>query len=81
MVKPKAAFYIFPKLDTERFHITDDEQFALDLLREKKVLIVNGSGFNWPNPDHFRIVYLPDVELLKTATDRLADFLSTYRQK
>lgn len=81
VVKPKAAFYIFPKLDTERFHITDDEQFALDLLREKKVLIVNGSGFNWPNPDHFRIVYLPDVELLKTATDRLADFLSTYRQK
>lgn len=81
VVKPKAAFYIFPKLDTERFHITDDEQFALDLLREKKILIVNGSGFNWPNPDHFRIVYLPDVELLKTATDRLADFLSTYRQK
>ena len=81
VVKPKAAFYIFPKLDTERFHITDDEQFALDLLREKKVLVVNGSGFNWPNPDHFRIVYLPDVELLKTATDRLADFLSTYRQK
>ena len=81
VVKPKAAFYIFPKLDTERFHITDDEQFALDLLREKKILIVSGSGFNWPNPDHFRIVYLPDVELLKTATDRLADFLSTYRQK
>lgn len=81
VVKPKAAFYIFPKIDTERFHITDDEQFALDFLREKKVLIVNGSGFNWPNPDHFRIVYLPDVELLKTATDRLADFLRTYQQK
>ena len=81
VVKPQAAFYIFPKIDTKRFHITDDEKFALDFLREKKVLIVNGSGFNWPAPDHFRIVYLPDVELLRTATQRLADFLETYQQK
>ena len=54
--KPRAAFYIFPKIDTERFHITNDEQFALDFLREKRVLVVNGKGFNWTQPDHFRIV-------------------------
>ena len=58
-VKPKAAFYIFPKIDVKRFNITDDTQFALDFLREKRVLFVPGSGFNWKQPDHFRIVYLP----------------------
>ena len=57
-MKPKAAFYIFPKLDNKKFNIKDDEQFALDFLREKKVLIVQGTGFNWKDPDHFRIVYL-----------------------
>lgn len=81
VVKPKAAFYIFPKLDNKKFNIKDDEQFALDFLREKKVLIVQGTGFNWKDPDHFRIVYLPNVVELKSATDKLADFLSTYRQK
>ncbi len=80
-VKPKAAFYIFPKLDVERFNITNDEQFALDLLRDKKILIVHGGGFNWKQPDHFRIVYLPRIEVLKEAVDKLADFLSYYRQK
>lgn len=65
VVKPKAAFYIFPKLDSEKFHITDDEQFALDLLRRKKILITCGTGFNWKDPDHFRIVYLPNLEILK----------------
>ncbi len=79
-VKPKAAFYIFPKLDVEKFNITDDEQFALDLLRDKKVLIVQGSGFNWKHPDHFRIVYLPCIEELKEAVDKIADFLSYYHQ-
>ncbi len=79
-VKPKAAFYIFPKLDVEKFNITDDEQFALDLLRDKKVLIVQGSGFNWKHPDHFRIVYLPCIEELKEAVDEIADFLSYYHQ-
>ncbi len=79
-VKPKAGFYIFPKLDIKKFNIHDDEQFALDFLREKRVLIVQGSGFNWKEPDHFRIVFLPRVELLKEAMDKLADFLSTYRQ-
>lgn len=80
-VKPKAAFYIFPKIDVQRFHITDDVQFALDFLREKRVLLIPGSGFNWKEPDHFRVVYLPSMEELKTATDKLADFFAHYRQK
>ena len=79
-VKPKAAFYIFPKIDVKRFNIYDDEKFALDFLREKKVLVTHGKGFNWDKPDHFRIVYLPRVEELKTATEKLADFLKTYHQ-
>ena len=79
-VKPKAAFYIFPKIDVKKFNIYDDEKFALDFLREKKVLVTHGRGFNWGAPDHFRIVYLPRVEELKKATDKLADFLKTYRQ-
>ena len=79
-VKPKAAFYIFPKIDTKKFNILDDEKFVLDFLKEKKVLLTHGKGFNWNQPDHFRIVYLPNVEQLKDATGRLADFLSTYRQ-
>lgn len=79
-VKPKAAFYIFPKIDTKKFNIHNDEQFALDLLRQKKILIIHGGGFNWHEPDHFRVVYLPRIEVLKEATENLADFLSTYRQ-
>lgn len=80
-VKPKAAFYIFPKIDTERFNIIDDEQFALDFLREQRILIVHGRGFNWHEPDHFRIVFLPCIEDLKICTNRLSKFLSTYKQK
>jgi len=80
-VRPKAAFYIFPKIDTARFHITDDEKFCLDLLHEKKVLLVPGKGFNWDKPDHFRIVYLPRVEILKEAMQDMAEFLDGYRQK
>lgn len=79
-VKPKAAFYIFPKIDAEKFNIHNDEQFALDLLRQKKILIIHGGGFNWKEPDHFRVVYLPRIEVLKEATNTIADFLSTYRQ-
>lgn len=79
-VKPKAAFYIFPKLDTKKFNILDDEKFALDLLRDKKILIIHGGGFNWGQPDHFRIVYLPRIEVLKDAMESLEDFLSYYRQ-
>lgn len=81
VVKPQAAFYIFPKIDTKKFNITDDEQFVLDFLREKRVLLVRGRGFNWMEPDHFRIVYLPSVPELKIAMDKFRDFLSTYRQK
>ncbi len=80
VVKPKAAFYIFPKLDVQKFNIVNDEKFALDLLKEKKILIVHGSGFNWKDPDHFRIVYLPRVEVLEDAATKLKDFLSRYRQ-
>jgi alanine-synthesizing transaminase len=79
-VKPKAALYIFPKIDARRYSIHNDEKFALDFLHDKHVLLVHGSGFNWHEPDHFRIVYLPEVEALKTAVDALADFLSYYRQ-
>ncbi|QOV18269.1 aminotransferase class I/II-fold pyridoxal phosphate-dependent enzyme [Blautia liquoris] len=80
-VKPKAAFYIFPKLDVDKFDIKNDEQFAYDLLREKQILIVHGGGFNWEMPDHFRIVYLPDIRTLKTASGQLAGFLERYHQK
>ena len=79
-VKPKAAFYIFPKIDIQKFHITDDEKFALDLLREKKILIVHGGGFNWKQPDHFRVVYLPRIEVLEDAAAKLADFFGSYQQ-
>lgn len=79
-VKPQAAFYIFPKLDVKKFSIEDDEKFAFDLLREKKILIVHGTGFHWPNPDHFRVVYLPRLEVLEEATMSLEDFLRTYKQ-
>ena len=80
-MKPQAAFYIFPKLDTEKFKIKSDEKFAYDLLREKKILVTHGTGFNWGEPNHFRIVYLPNVDQLKVATTRLADFLETYQQE
>lgn len=80
-VKPKAAFYIFPKIDSPKFHIHNDEQFVLDFLHEHHILLVHGGGFNWQEPDHFRIVYLPQMEDLKETTACLADFLSTYRQK
>lgn len=80
-VKPKAGFYIFPKLDTKRFNITNDEQFAFDLLHEKKILLSHGGAFNWHTPDHFRVVFLPRIEVLSDATNKLSDFLATYRQK
>jgi alanine-synthesizing transaminase len=79
-VKPKAAFYIFPKIDAKKFNITDDEQFALDLLHEKRILVTRGGGFNWDKPDHFRVVYLPRMGVLHECMEDLADFLSDYRQ-
>ena len=78
-VKPKAAFYIFPKIDTKRYKILDDEKFVLDFLKEQHVLMVHGKGFNWHQPDHFRIVYLPRVEELKIALDKFEGFLSRYK--
>ena len=78
--KPKAAFYIFPKIDTKRFNITDDNRFALDLLKQKRILVVPGKGFNWPEPDHFRIVYLPRIPVLQEAANKLKDFMSGYHQ-
>ncbi len=81
VVKPKAAFYIFPKMDVKKFNITNDEQFALDLLKEKKILITCGTGFNWGEPDHFRIVYLPNLVQLEEAMGRMKDFFSYYHQK
>lgn len=79
--KPKAAFYIFPKIDKERFNIHSDEQMALDLLKEKKLLVTAGTGFHWDNNDHFRIVYLPDLVELKEAGERLTSFFANYKQK
>lgn len=79
-VKPKAAFYIFPKIDIKKFNITNDEQFALDLLHEKRVLIVPGKGFNWHKPDHFRVVYLPRMDVLQECMEDLSDFMAHYRQ-
>ena len=80
-VKPKSALYLFPKLDPEMYPIEDDQQFVADLLKEEKVLLVQGSGFNWGKPDHFRVVFLPHEDVLKEAIGRLARFLERYRNK
>ncbi|MDB2415899.1 pyridoxal phosphate-dependent aminotransferase [Pseudomonadales bacterium] len=79
-VKPKGALYLFPKIDTQRFNIKDDEQFVLDLLLAEKVLMVQGTGFNWSKPDHFRVVFLPHVEQLQESMGRVKRFLDDYRQ-
>lgn len=79
-VRPKAAFYIFPRLDIKKFHIKDDERFVLDFLKDKHILFTHGGGFHWEQPDHFRIVYLPDADTLKVSAARLKDFLADYRQ-
>lgn len=80
-VKPQGALYLFPRLDTRKFNIHNDEQFVLDLLVKEKVLVVQGSGFNWHQPDHFRVVFLPREEELKESIGRIDRFLSTYRQQ
>jgi len=80
VVRPKGALYCFPKVDVERFRITDDERFMLDLLRDRHVLMVHGTGFNWKQPDHFRIVFLPDKATLADAIRKVGSFLSDYRQ-
>ncbi|MCC9167506.1 pyridoxal phosphate-dependent aminotransferase [Pontibacter harenae] len=79
--KPKGAFYMFPKIDVKKFNIQDDQQFVLDFLCEQHVLLVQGSGFNWQKPDHFRVVYLPALEELNDTLNRLALFLEYYKGK
>ena len=80
-VKPKGALYMFPRLDPTMYPIVDDQQFAYDLLAEEKLLIVQGTGFNWPQPDHFRLVFLPNVDDLAEAIRRIERFLGTYRTR
>ncbi len=78
-VEPKGALYCFPRLDPEVYRIEDDEAFVIDLLRAKKILVTHGTGFNWPTPDHFRLVTLPDEDVLTEAIGRIAEFLETRR--
>jgi alanine-synthesizing transaminase len=80
-VKPKAALYMFPRLDPKMYPIADDQQFAYELLAEEKVLIVQGTGFNWRAPDHFRLVFLPNSDDLSEAIARIARFLAHYRKR
>jgi alanine-synthesizing transaminase len=80
-IKPVAALYMFPKLDPNIYPIADDRQFFLELLRETRVMLVQGTGFNWPAPDHFRIVFLPNTDDLQEAIKRIAKFLENYRKR
>jgi len=80
-VKPKAALYLFPRLDRKVYPIQDDQQFILEMLEEEKVLVVQGSGFNWPHPDHFRAVFLPHEEVLREAFQHMERFLANYRKR
>ncbi|MGO8754492.1 MAG: pyridoxal phosphate-dependent aminotransferase [Gallionellaceae bacterium] len=80
-VKPKAALYLFPRLDPEMYPIADDQKFILELLEMEKVLVVQGSGFNWPHTDHFRVVFLPNADDLTEAIGRIARFLEMYRKR
>ncbi|KMQ52598.1 Aspartate aminotransferase [Chitinispirillum alkaliphilum] len=80
-VEPKGTFYIFPKIDIKRFNIKSDEKFMLDLLRDQRILMVHGTGFNWPEPDHFRIVFLPRPDELREAMNCVKTFLHNYRQE
>lgn len=79
-VKPQAAFYMFPKIDREMYRIDDDEQFVLDFLKQEKILLVHGRGFNWNQPDHFRIVYLPRVDELAEIQEKMERFLRQYKR-
>ncbi len=79
-VKPKGALYAFPKIDLSVYPIRDDEQFVLDLLLQEKIHIIPGTGLNWPEPDHIRIVTLPQADELESTIERIGQFLATYRQ-
>ena len=78
-VKPQAALYLFPRLDPKVYPIEDDQQFFLEMLQDTKVMLVQGTGFNWPHPDHFRVVFLPHEDELREAITRMAKFLENYR--
>jgi alanine-synthesizing transaminase len=80
-VKPKAALYMFPRLDPKLYPIADDQEFISELLAAEKVLLVQGTGFNWPHPDHFRLVFLPHEDDLREAIGRIARFLDSYRKR
>ena len=80
-VKPKAALYLFPRLDPTRYPIADDQAFILELLESERVLVVQGSGFNWPRPDHLRLVFLPNSDDLTEALGRLGHFLDGYHRR
>ncbi len=79
--KPKGALYCFVKVDTNKFNITNDEQMVLDLLKQKQILLVHGTGFNWEKPDHFRLVFLPNKQILTEAITRMKDFFLNYQQR
>jgi alanine-synthesizing transaminase len=79
--KPEGAFYFFPRIDTKQFNIKDDERFVFDMLKKEKVLVVQGTGFNWFEPDHFRIVFLPEMQTLENSFDAIEHFLGDYRQE
>jgi alanine-synthesizing transaminase len=79
-VKPQGAMYIFAKMDQKKYHIKNDEKMVLDLLKQEKILIVHGSAFNWPDTDHFRVVFLPNVDILRKAMNSVENFFSTYKQ-
>lgn len=80
-VKPKGALYLFPRIDPGKFHFDDDQRLVLDLLKQEQVLLVQGTGFNWPEPDHVRIVFLPGIDQLRLALERVEHFLSSYNQR
>ena len=80
-VKPKATLYMFPRLDPLIYPIKNDQEFIAELLQEERVLLVQGSGFNWPSPDHFRLVFLPYEDDLREAVARIARFLEAYRKR
>ncbi len=79
--KPSGTFYLFPKIDIKKFNVTSDERFVLDLLKSEKILMVHGTGFNWQQPDHFRVVFLPRADELRDAMEKFKMFLTTYQQQ
>ena len=81
VVKPRGALYMFPRLDPKVYPVVDDQALAYELLEEEKVLVVQGTGFNWPAPDHFRVVFLPNVDDLTEALGRIERFLAHYRRR